>query len=578
MPNSVSNVGFQSPSFDYSADLEEIERKKALAAMLQQQSMEGPGPTQSVGGMAIRQPMGWGKIAQALAGGLGQRMAGNEKRDLAERSQRDYQMMLAKGLKQLQGSPASALSEDASGNVTPASQAIAPDPAGALGTFGSHPMGAQMVPLAMQELQQQKRMAMLKTLMGGGAPATPPQGGMMPAGGQPPPTGGPNMLAGMPPQVVALMTSGDPEMVKLGTTLLEANKGIAQRPGAPVVNPFTGAVIAQPTPSVPAGVGLQVGPGGPQAYPVPGAQGAMGALTASQAGATEAGKAPYNLQTVQTPGAPTLMTQQQAIEAATGAAMPQPGAQPPAQAPMGTIPPPKPGTPDYDAYKRVRSGEVPSAYVPQKPRAGLPLQGQGEARAEVEIGEGLGKRYTSIQDAGFAANQKMQKLDRLGGLLTSLDTGKMTPAGTELAAWAKSAGIPIGENLDNAQAAKALANEMALELRNPAGGAGMPGAMSDADRNYLQGLIASIDKTPGANKLLLEGMQKLSERDREVAKLAREYKRQNGKFDEGFYDKLAEFSDKNPLFPKSSPKPSAKGLSPQEQQELDTLRKRFSGR
>lgn len=551
MPNAVSNVSFQSPGYDYSADISDIERKKALAAMLQQQSAEGPGPTQSVGGMAVRQPMGWGKIAQALAGGITQKQVGDDQRALSSKAQKDYQEMLAKGLKQLQGSPASALSEDASGNVTPASQAVPADPAAALGTFGSHPMGAQMVPLAMQQIQQQQRQAMLaKVLGGGGASTTPAQGGMMPAGSQPQAGGGQNLLGGMPPQVVALMTSGDPELVKLGTTLLEANKGIAQRPGAPVVNPFTGAVIAQPTPSVPAGVGLQVGPGGPQAYPVPGAAPAMAGITQSQAGATEAGKAPYQLQTVNTPGSPTLMTHQQAIEAATGAPMPQPGAQSSAQTPMGTTPAPKPGTPDFDAYKRVASGEVPSAYVPKKPpsKGGLPLQDAGAGRADLEIGEGLGKRYNSIQDAGFSANQKMQKLDRLGGLLSSLDTGKLTPAGTELSAWAKAAGIPIGEGLDNAQAAKALSNEMALELRNPAGGAGMPGAMSDADRNYLQGLIASIDKTPGANKLLLEGMQKLSERDREVAKLARDYKREHGKFDDGFYDRLEEFSNKNPLF------------------------------
>jgi len=76
----------------------------------------------------------------------------------------------------------------------------------------------------------------------------------------------------------------------------------------------------------------------------------------------------------------------------------------------------------------------------------------------------------------------------------------------------------------------------------------MPGAMSDADRNYLQGLIANLDKTPGANKLLIEGMQKMAERERDVARLAREYKKKNGSFDDGFYDELDKFSKQNPLF------------------------------
>ncbi len=94
--------------------------------------------------------------------------------------------------------------------------------------------------MAQTDMQNQQRRQMLAGIMGGGG-AAPQQGG-----GQPQAQGGP--FAGMPPQLVALMTSGDPELVKLGTTLMEANKGIAQRAGAPVVNPFSGAVIAQPTP------------------------------------------------------------------------------------------------------------------------------------------------------------------------------------------------------------------------------------------------------------------------------------------------------------------------------------------
>ncbi len=265
----TQQTSFTTPQFDYGADLSQIERKRALAQALQAQSLE-PVQQQTAGGWVVpTSPLqGFSKIAQALAANKIQGKADTKQKELAAKSQRDYQEMLAKGLQQLQGSPAP---EGAAGPGMPA------DPAAALGTFGSHPMGAQMVTRAMQELQQQKSMRMMKTLMGRGGAAAPQQGGLQQAGGQPAaPGGGANMLAGMPPQVVALMTSGDPELVKLGTTMMEANKGIAQRPGAPVVNPFTGAVIAQPTPTVPQGVGLNVGgPQGPSAYPVPGYSGAM---------------------------------------------------------------------------------------------------------------------------------------------------------------------------------------------------------------------------------------------------------------------------------------------------------------
>lgn len=330
------------------------------------------------------------------------------------------------------------------------------------------------------------------------------------------------------------------------------------RPGGTVYIPGQGAQYTAPQ----GGIQTLQSPQGPRAAPIEGYQSLSAQIAASQAAAQAGGhaygEAPYKTGTVNTLGAPSLMTEKQKIEAVTGQPIPLPYG-------MG-----EPLTLGGGA------GGLPLAPapvpLPRQGRPGLRLQDQGEQRAQVEMGEGLGKRYNSIQDAGFTANQKMQRFGRLGNLLSSIDTGKLKPLGTELAAWAKSAGIPMDEKLDNAQAAKALSNEMALELRNPAGGAGLPGAMSDADRIYLQGIIASIDKTPGANKLLIDGMQKLAQRDREVAQLARDYKKKKGSFDDGFYDELAKFSDKNHMF-------EGKELSPLEKLELESLRaKRRGGR
>lgn len=172
-------------------------------------------------------------------------------------------------------------------------------------------------------------------------------------------------------------------------------------------------------------------------------------------------------------------------------------------------------------------------------------------------GTGTGKAYTAIQDAGVDAVKKQNTLGRLTSLLDGIQTGKLTSTGTELAAWGKAFGLPIGEDVGNAQALKAVANGLALELRNPSGGAGMPGAMSDADRNYLQGMVAGLDKDPQANQKILDGMKKLAQRDAEVAKMARDYKKQNGgKFDEYFYDSLAKYADEHPLFTKGGAAPT----------------------
>jgi hypothetical protein len=164
------------------------------------------------------------------------------------------------------------------------------------------------------------------------------------------------------------------------------------------------------------------------------------------------------------------------------------------------------------------------------------------------VGKYFGDQYGKIQDAGFAANKTLGRLDNIEQLLTGYQTGKLTPLGTEIAAYAKSAGFNIDPKLGNKQAADAISNEMALELRNPAGGAGMPGALSDKDREFLMKLPPGLSKDPAANKLLIDTRRKLAKRDLEVAKMARAYRQKHGGMDDGFLAELEQFAYENPLF------------------------------
>jgi hypothetical protein len=105
--------------------------------------------------------------------------------------------------------------------------------------------------------------------------------------------------------------------------------------------------------------------------------------------------------------------------------------------------------------------------------------------------------------------------------------------------------------MQNKEAAQALSSEIALQLRNPSGGAGMPGAMSDADRQFLANMVPGLATTPEGRKLMIETATKLAQRDKEVAAMARKYRQKKGNIDEGFYDELAQFSSAKPLFGKS---------------------------
>lgn len=178
----------------------------------------------------------------------------------------------------------------------------------------------------------------------------------------------------------------------------------------------------------------------------------------------------------------------------------------------------------------------------------------GQEKAEdKKVGEEFGQQYVDIQKAGIAAPGKIAKYDRLNQLLEGVPTGTFKGTTTDLKAAAKGAGINIEalgikDDIAPIQAARALTSAMALELRNPSGGAGMPGAMSDKDLAFLQQMTPGIEMTPQGRAMMTDTAKKVAKRDVEVAQLARNYRQKNGRLDEGFYDALAKYSQENPLF------------------------------
>lgn len=186
-----------------------------------------------------------------------------------------------------------------------------------------------------------------------------------------------------------------------------------------------------------------------------------------------------------------------------------------------------------------------------------------ETEEAKKVGGFFGEEYGNIQKAGVQGQSKLNRYSRLGELLQGVQTGKFTETGLEVAKAARTLGFNVGENVGNMEAAQALSGEIALELRNPSGGAGMPGAMSDADRQFLVNMVPGLATTPEGRMLMLDTARRLATRDMEVARIAREYRKRNGSIDEGFYGELARFSEKNPLFQQApaTSKPAENGFS-----------------
>jgi hypothetical protein len=145
---------------------------------------------------------------------------------------------------------------------------------------------------------------------------------------------------------------------------------------------------------------------------------------------------------------------------------------------------------------------------------------------------------------------KISRYQQIGSLLGDFEGGKFSQTGLELAKAFNSAGLKVDPRLPNKEAASAMANEMALELRSPAGGAGMPGAMSDQDREFLKSMVPQMSQTAEGRKSIIDSRVKVMERENTVAGMARQYRQKYGKLDESFFGQLQEWSNRNHLFAK----------------------------
>lgn len=172
-----------------------------------------------------------------------------------------------------------------------------------------------------------------------------------------------------------------------------------------------------------------------------------------------------------------------------------------------------------------------------------------------EAAKSAADQYKQIQSAGFTAPNKIAKYQQLGQLLANHDGGRLSGTGMDLAQIGNSLGLKIDKNLPNKEAAQALTNELALALRNPSGGEGMPGAMSDADRDFLMRSVPNLSQSAEGRRQMVQMQTQLLQRQADVAKMARQWQQRYGRLDatnsatgKSFFDNLQDWSGRNSLF------------------------------
>ena len=169
---------------------------------------------------------------------------------------------------------------------------------------------------------------------------------------------------------------------------------------------------------------------------------------------------------------------------------------------------------------------------------------------QTKVGADQAEQRKSIMNAGFSAPSKIAKLQQIDKLLGDFEGGRLSQTGVDFASAMNSLGIKVDKNLPNKEAAQAMSREIALSLRNPAGGAGMPGALSDADRNFLSSMTPDIGQTAEGRKQIIASGIAIEKRNQQVSDFARKYEAKYGKLDNGFYSQLSAWSSANPLFAK----------------------------
>jgi len=213
---------------------------------------------------------------------------------------------------------------------------------------------------------------------------------------------------------------------------------------------------------------------------------------------------------------------------------------------------------EYDAYARdVReAGGTPLGrleYEQQLKAAGRPqtnVNVSGDRKGAEEMAKLHAKTYESLRSSAAAADSMVDQLDAIEG---ALKQGIQTGVAGDALQWGRKLGVALGITNANKAAAGELAssigNKLALMARGGSGDSGgMPGAMSDADREFLRDIVPGLLKTPEGNRQLIAIMRATAQRQRVLHEMAVDYAAEHdGQLDTGFDKAVREYVRANPL-------------------------------
>jgi hypothetical protein len=206
-------------------------------------------------------------------------------------------------------------------------------------------------------------------------------------------------------------------------------------------------------------------------------------------------------------------------------------------------------TPYQEAQLGLREREVAAA----EKRASRPdTQVTIDNKQDTEIAKLSAKDYQTIIGNASKANKEIATIGTLEKLSEKAFSG--TGAGALLAG-AKlldQAGIKT-EGLTESEVYEKVANTLVLDKSQQ-----MAGALSNGDMAFLQNTVPGLNTSKESRKLTFDIGKKLAQREKDVAKLATEFRKASGgSFDSGeFQVYLDQWKEENPLFKDEQKQPA----------------------
>lgn len=205
-----------------------------------------------------------------------------------------------------------------------------------------------------------------------------------------------------------------------------------------------------------------------------------------------------------------------------------------------------------------------------------------EGEATKSYGKGVGERANARIDQAANAQAQNMSLERMA---EALEAGAQTGVGQETLLTLKNMGeslfnLKFGETAGEQEVMKAIQNRLALEIRNPTSGLGLPGSASNKDLDFLTAAVPGLQKTPEGNALLIDYLIKMNDFKQDVAAYQQKIIDDNdGVVPNNIDSQIMRYVNNysflgdgdRELIEKASQE--SEGLTPEEQAEYDKLRR-----